>query len=155
MSEQPVGPVILCADGSEVSNAALVAGLAIIDHGADLLVVHVVEANDPSLLTGTGFAGPTMSPAEYDQLSAERDAEADAVLVDVVTSLGLSAARTMVLQGSAGSSICEVAREVGARAIVIGSRGRGAVKRALLGSVSDHVVRNAPCPVIVTSAHGD
>jgi nucleotide-binding universal stress UspA family protein len=32
----------------------------------------------------------------------------------------------------------------------MGSRGRGGIKRALLGSVSDYVVRNARCPVVVT-----
>jgi nucleotide-binding universal stress UspA family protein len=31
-----------------------------------------------------------------------------------------------------------------------GSRGRGGLTRALLGSVSDYIVRNAPCPVVVT-----
>jgi nucleotide-binding universal stress UspA family protein len=36
-------------------------------------------------------------------------------------------------------------------AIVIGSRGRGAIKRALLGSVSTHVANNTECPVIVIS----
>jgi nucleotide-binding universal stress UspA family protein len=33
--------------------------------------------------------------------------------------------------------------------IVVGSHGRGAVGRLFLGSVSEHVVRNAPCPVLV------
>ena len=33
--------------------------------------------------------------------------------------------------------------------IVVGSRGTGRLKRALLGSVSEHLVRNAPCPVLV------
>ena len=42
------------------------------------------------------------------------------------------------------------ATEVGAAAIVLGTRGRGGFKRALLGSVSDYVVRNAPCSVLVT-----
>jgi len=32
----------------------------------------------------------------------------------------------------------------------MGSRGRGGVKRALLGSVSDYVTRNAPCSVVIT-----
>jgi nucleotide-binding universal stress UspA family protein len=32
----------------------------------------------------------------------------------------------------------------------MGSRGRGGIKRALLGSVSDFVVRNASCPVVIT-----
>jgi nucleotide-binding universal stress UspA family protein len=34
--------------------------------------------------------------------------------------------------------------------VVVGSRGRGGIRRALLGSVSDYVVRNAPCSVVVT-----
>ena len=33
--------------------------------------------------------------------------------------------------------------------VVVGSRGRGAIRRALMGSVSSHVVHSAPCPVVV------
>ncbi len=60
-----------------------------------------------------------------------------------------------LLRGEPGPTICDYAAEVGAAVILIGSRGRGGFKRALLGSVSDHVVRNAPCPVVVTSQPGD
>jgi nucleotide-binding universal stress UspA family protein len=45
--------------------------------------------------------------------------------------------------------ILRVAEEIGAGIIVMGSRGRGGVRRALIGSVSDSVVRHAHCPVIV------
>ena len=45
--------------------------------------------------------------------------------------------------------IVRVAEEIGAGLIVIGSRGRGGVRRALMGSVSDSVVRHAHCPVLV------
>ena len=38
--------------------------------------------------------------------------------------------------------------------IVVGSHGRGTVGRFLIGSVSDHVVRNAPCPVLVVRSSG-
>ena len=56
----------------------------------------------------------------------------------------------VVLEGNPGDAVCSYAGEIGAKAIVMGSRGRGGVRRALLGSVSDHTVRNAPCPVVIT-----
>ena len=46
-------------------------------------------------------------------------------------------------------AIVHLAEELGARLIVIGSRGLGGVRRALIGSISDSVVRHAHCPVMV------
>lgn len=46
------------------------------------------------------------------------------------------------------------AKEWPADLIVIGSHGRGGVKRALLGSVAEGVMRHAPCPVLVVRATG-
>jgi nucleotide-binding universal stress UspA family protein len=45
--------------------------------------------------------------------------------------------------------VVRVAEEIGAGLIVLGSRGLGGVRRALMGSVSDSVVRHAHCPVMV------
>ena len=45
--------------------------------------------------------------------------------------------------------IVQVAEEIQAGLIVMGSRGRGGVRRALMGSVSDSVVRHAHCPVMI------
>jgi nucleotide-binding universal stress UspA family protein len=45
--------------------------------------------------------------------------------------------------------IVQVAEDIGAGLIVMGSRGLGGVRRALMGSVSDSVVRHAHCPVLV------
>ena len=46
-------------------------------------------------------------------------------------------------------AIVELAEDVGAGLVVVGSRGQGGLKRALLGSVSASVVRHAHCPVLV------
>jgi nucleotide-binding universal stress UspA family protein len=56
-----------------------------------------------------------------------------------------------VLAGSPGPALCELATSLPASVIVIGTRGQGGLRRAVLGSVSDHVVRNSPCPVVVTA----
>jgi nucleotide-binding universal stress UspA family protein len=46
-------------------------------------------------------------------------------------------------------AIIHLAEEVGAGLIVMGSRGLGGMRRALMGSVSDSVVRHAHCPVMI------
>jgi nucleotide-binding universal stress UspA family protein len=45
--------------------------------------------------------------------------------------------------------IVQVAEDIGAGLIVMGSRGLGGIRRALMGSVSDSVVRHAHCPVLI------
>lgn len=55
----------------------------------------------------------------------------------------------MIWEGDPAESIVEAAQSEGADIIVIGSHGRAALGRALIGSVSDQVVRHAPCPVMV------
>ena len=93
-----------------------------------------------------------MSPEEFAEQETAAVAEGERSLAEAVSALGLEGAETLTLNGAPGTSICAFAVEVGASAIVMGSRGRGGFKRAMLGSVSDHVLRNAPCPVVITSA---
>jgi nucleotide-binding universal stress UspA family protein len=142
--------VIVAVDGSEISARAARAGLALLGNVHDAVIVTVVEAGDPMEVMGTGTAGGTMSANAFEERERVRDANASAIVADAAVALGLPDAQTRVLRGDAASALCELAAELDARAIVIGSRGRGGIKRALLGSVSDAVVRNAPCPVVVT-----
>jgi nucleotide-binding universal stress UspA family protein len=60
----------------------------------------------------------------------------------------------LVWEGDPGESIIEAAAAEAADLIVVGSHGRGTVGRFLIGSVSDHVVRHAPCPVLVVRSGG-
>jgi nucleotide-binding universal stress UspA family protein len=144
------GTVVCCVDGSDLSMRAVEAGLAVVGAGVTPVFVTVVAPLDETLVSGTGFAGGTLSPAESEELERARDADAADVLRRASAAAGVPDAATQILLGDAGSTVCQYARETGARAIVIGTRGRGGLKRAVLGSVSDYVVRNAPCPVVVT-----
>jgi nucleotide-binding universal stress UspA family protein len=145
--------IVLCADGSELSTVALRAGLALMRPDAELVLVTVVDAADPSLMTGTGFAGGTVSPETFTQIERDKEDEGRRILADTAATLGLAGVRTEMLRGHAGNALCDFAANESADAIVIGTRGRGGLKRAVLGSVSDHVMRHAPCPVIVTGQH--
>ena len=62
---------------------------------------------------------------------------------------GGAVAEDHLRMGAPGEEIVRLAEAIGAGLIVMGSRGRGGMKRALMGSVSDSVVRCAHCPVLV------
>jgi nucleotide-binding universal stress UspA family protein len=147
--------IVLCTDGSDASNRALAAGLALFDTAVEVTIVTVAEEADPMLLTGTGMAGGTMTPEQYDRLVHDLEAEAESMVQAAAAFLDLGGAATRVLPGGgAGAALCQFAQDVSARAMVLGTRGHGGIKRALLGSVSDFVVRNAPCPVVITHDAG-
>jgi nucleotide-binding universal stress UspA family protein len=66
-----------------------------------------------------------------------------------VTEAGASVAKTHLRVGAADEEIVVLAEEQGTDLIVAGSRGLGGIRRSLMGSVSDSVVRHAHCPVMV------
>jgi nucleotide-binding universal stress UspA family protein len=143
------GTVIVAVDGSDAALEAARAGLAIVHPEATALIVTVVEP-DEAAMPVSGFAGSGMSPQEIEAAYEARTAAAGRDLDAAAAALGLRDDQTLLLHGDPASALCHLAGERSARAIVMGSRGRGGLKRALLGSVSDHVVRNSPCPVVIT-----
>lgn len=146
-------PALLCTDGSELSLLALEAGIALLAPDVDrLVVVTGIDAPDPALVVGGGHAGPVMTDAEYAAAQDAATRAATSIVEETQQRLGLHGSESEVLRGEVGAAICQRAEELGAAAIVIGSRGRGGWKRAVLGSVSDYVVRNAPCPVVVVNS---
>jgi len=62
---------------------------------------------------------------------------------------GLTVETTLVVSTRPASAIVTFARENAIDLIVMGTHGRGAMLRMMLGSVAEHVVRTAPCPVMV------
>lgn len=146
--------VMLCTDGSEAAVQAIESGIRQLAPAERLLLVTVLDAVDETLVTGvSGFGSGSMSPEQFARMQADRRSEADALLADTAMRAGLGPVEMRSLTGAAGPAICETAAAEGVDVIVIGSRGHGGLRRAVLGSVSDHVVRNAPCSVLVTTTH--
>ena len=148
---------MLCTDGSELATDALAAGLRLLAPADHTVVVTVVDPVDASLLYGaSGLAGGMVDEQEYREIVAARRDAAETILGDAVSVLGLDAAvEKVAVEGEPGRALCDLAAERGATVIVAGTRGRGGLRRAVLGSVSDHLVRHAPCPVLVVAAKDD
>ncbi|KAL4636791.1 hypothetical protein ACB092_03G034100 [Castanea dentata] len=56
---------------------------------------------------------------------------------------------TRIDHGDPRDVICEMTQNLGANVLVMGSHGYGLIKRAFLGSVSNHCVQNVKCPVLI------
>jgi nucleotide-binding universal stress UspA family protein len=109
---------------------------------AELLAVSVIDG-----LQGGVFE---RQPERMDQRRAARELAAQALVIrgrraGVQTTF-------LVWEGDPGPAIVEAAEAEHADLVVIGSRGRNRVERAVLGSVSDHVIRHARCPVLIVRA---
>ncbi len=110
---------------------------------ADLTIVHVVvpppSAASDVLVSSAGLAD-AVAEEEADALEAWRtEAEERAG----------SPVHSRILSGDAASAIVRHAREEGCDVIVIGTHGRSGLRRLVLGSVAERVVRLAECPVLV------
>lgn len=111
--------------------------------GASLLVVSVI---DPRELRRPG----DRFSARIDQVRERREAAAQA-LVQRGRRAGVLVT-FLVWDGDPADSIVAAAQAEEADLLLVGSHGRGPIGRLLLGSVSEYVVRNAPCPVLVARA---
>jgi len=91
------------------------------------------------------------APQLYERLEKEARGLAESTR-DQVTQAGLAAEALSLVDASPGRAIIETAKAHGIDLIVLGTRGRSLLKRLTLGSVAQHVVGQAPCPVMVVPA---
>jgi nucleotide-binding universal stress UspA family protein len=136
--------ILLATDGSKEAELAATTAVNLANGtNSELHVVHV---------------GPFMPMAfsAMEEEPARMAREARKSLDDAVGRIeaaGGDVARAHLKVGGASEEILALAEELGAGLIVMGHRGRGGVRRALMGSVSESVVRHAHCPVLVARAH--
>jgi nucleotide-binding universal stress UspA family protein len=141
--------ILLATDGSEEAELAATRAVDIAEKtDSELHVVHVGVV--PSFLVSyPGTLG--YERRLYDQIE-EESRQLLRELSWRVKVVGGTVAGTHLRMGQVALEIVALAEELGVGLIVIGSRGLGGVRRALMGSVSDSVVRHAHCPVLVVRA---
>jgi nucleotide-binding universal stress UspA family protein len=140
-SSEGVKKLLLATDLSEASSSATEQAFELAARlGAALLVVSVIDPGS-LLLPGGRFR------ARVDQVRERREQQAQA-LVERGRRQGIDVS-FLIWTGDPGDQIVSAAEAERVDMVLVGSHGRGAVGRLFLGSVSEHVVRHAPCPVLV------
>jgi nucleotide-binding universal stress UspA family protein len=148
--------ILLATDGS--SEAELATRTAV-DLGqqtnSELHVIYVLDITPTALLypeatdpEGVELPDPILVE-DIERHAEQRGREILAEEVERVRSAGGTIAVAHLMMGDAAREIVHLAEDIEAGLVVMGSRGRGGIRRALMGSVSDSVVRNAHCPVLV------
>jgi len=138
--------ILVATDFSEPAEVATDYGQDLArSYGATLHVMHVIEDMLARYAPELGFAVPAIEhnieaavQRDLDSMSRRRD----------------ESFRTVVTRApNVSRAITEYAHANAIDLIIVGTHGRGAVSRFLMGSVAERVVRTAPCPVLTVHAH--
>ena len=131
--------VIVPVDFSSESAQAIQSGLKVVADASELHLIHVLLPLD------------TMSPGVLlgDVSDESRKNQVSEKLAKLAEENGAAAARRAVLFGTPGLEISDYAKLQKAELIVIPSHGYHGVKRLVLGSVAERVIRHAECSVLV------
>lgn len=126
-----------------VATAATLAGTL----GAQVALVHVADVGMASLASAAPIDGGASMIAATEVLEAEEQS-GKALLDRLATSFPQGKAETMLYEGVPADAIVNAAREWHADLIIAGTHGRGGLERLILGSVTESILRHAPCPVL-------
>jgi nucleotide-binding universal stress UspA family protein len=139
MNWLPRKTVVVPIDFSDDSFAALDTAAELVDTPEDLRIVHVLPELEPA---EPGVIWHTID-------DASREEHATKALEAELVKRGHEGLAIHVCFGDPGHEIVAYAEELDAGLVVLPSRGKTAIKRLLLGSVAERVVRLAHCPVLV------
>ncbi len=137
--------ILVAVDFSEISAAAVRRSLTLAEAlEAEILLLHVIHV-------------PAEAPGFYSSRKLGRKLfrnmeEAATGMMEEFAAKHLKKAKpkaqTRLLPGLPGDEIVRQARKWKADLVVIGTRGHSGLKRMLLGSVADQIIRTCPCPVL-------
>jgi nucleotide-binding universal stress UspA family protein len=144
--------ILLATDGSkEAERARTTAVDMATTTGCELHVVTVASGHPP-------YDGYLSHDVRIPEVAEQLRKRAEIILDEQVQKIEWDGGKVaqkhlkiaeLIAERHTAQQILRVAEDIEAGLIVMGSRGRGGVRRALMGSVSDSVVRQAHCPVLV------
>jgi nucleotide-binding universal stress UspA family protein len=140
--------ILLATDGSKFSNKAADYGLDMAKKlGADVIALYVMNLKHFELYALEHHDDIT----GYEDENLRMRKEGEDALDYVVTRAREKGASltTRIVRGYPADEIIKMAKDEGIDLIIVGNLGRTGIERMLMGSVSEAVVRKAPCPVLV------
>jgi nucleotide-binding universal stress UspA family protein len=144
--------ILLATDGSREANLAARTAVDLADKtGSELHVAFILRTQDASEYGTMSFNTEKAHEEEIKQMGQRLLGEQ----VRWVEAAGRTVAGAHFRMARPDQGILAIGEDIDAGLIVLGSRGLGGVKRALMGSVSDSVVRHAQCPVLVVRKEDD
>ena len=144
----PSRTIVAAVDFSDTSSEVIKAAIGLAqDGGGRVRLIHVVP---PVIHTPWVVEAPGM---DVDELQKQWVAAARTQLTDLAARERLDPRWTSidVVVGPAAAAIVRYADAHAASVLVMGSHGRGVIRRVLLGSVVERVLREAGCPVLVVT----
>jgi nucleotide-binding universal stress UspA family protein len=139
--------VLLATDGAKDAELATTTALDLANGTSSELHIVLVEEPAYAYVDPSGY--PFFPDAELEHELEQHARMNLGAEVEKRRSAGGAVAEAHLRVGAAPAEIVDLAEDIGAGLIVMGSRGLGGIRRALMGSVSDSVVRHAHCPVLV------
>lgn len=134
--------LLVATDGSRYSRVAVEKAIAFArSYGSQLLIISVVDVPTEFYAEAPKAVEDLVRKAKEYTAEAKRQAEAAGVKAD-----------TFVAEGDADAAIVKLAKEQKAEMMIMGSHGRTGLRRLLMGSVTEKVIGNAPCPVLVVKS---
>jgi len=139
--------ILVCLDGSELAEGILPYAREVArQSGATLVLLEVTLPPSAIVEPTTGYYSAT-TPAEIQRQEDEAQAYLEGI-ARAIQEEGL-AVEYLTLPGSPGYTIVGYARESGVGLIALSTHGRSGLKRLIMGSVAEHVLRESGLPVLV------
>lgn len=140
--------ILVATDFSTAALTALVYGKTLVEKaGVDATLLHVMQPQPTVLPSIASAFGSPIVPAPPGLV--ERIEQLGKETLDGLAK-SYSMHRAEQVEGDPATVIVERAKAIDAEMIVMGSRGRTGLARLVLGSTAEHVIRDAPCSVLVT-----
>ena len=144
-------PILVATDLSDAADEAIrQAEQRANAAGAPLVVCHVLPNRQVSA---------PLFPQQQQATDLEQPALRERALTTIATRIDTLVRRPgneieiHLLEDAPAEAIVALATTIDAQLLVVGNNGAGGLTRVLLGSVAEHIVRAAPCPVLVARLH--